>query len=135
MPNAPLPSSAPDGHPLRQALRQNISHDLAEARVVFGRARRGRKPIPGPWTRRSAPSPIGAGLNKLYPRENRWQRIADGHGAVVSVPDGLAPFRTTMRNHRGWAALRWWWTSGRSGPDAARTGRTGPNVFCIPRTG
>ena len=85
---------------------------------------------------------IGAGLNKLYPRENSnlAQRIADGHGAVVSeFPMDLPPSRTTfpMRNRivSGWSrATLVVEASGRSG--ALITARTaaeqGRDVFCIP---
>ena len=93
---------------------RNISHDLAEAgvTVISGLARgvdteahTGAMDAEGRTI-----AVIGAGLNKLYPRENRnlAQRIADGHGAVVSeFPMDLPPSRTT----------------------AAEQGR---DVFCIP---
>ena len=99
----------------------------------------------GNWTGTDAERSIavvGAGLNKLYPRENRnlAQRIADGHGAVVSeFPMDLPPSRTTfpMRNRivSGWSrATLVVEASGRSG--ALITARTaaeqGRDVFCIP---
>ena len=77
---------------------RNISHDLAEAgvTVISGLARgvdteahTGAMDAEGRTI-----AVIGAGLNKLYPRENRnlAQRIADGHGAVVSeFPMDLPP--------------------------------------------
>lgn len=93
---------------------RNISHDLAEAgvTVISGLARgvdteahTGAMDAEGRTI-----AVIGAGLNKLYPRENRnlAQRIADGHGAVVSeFPMDLSPSRTTfpMRNRivSGWS--------------------------------
>ena len=93
---------------------RNISHDLAEAgvTVISGLARgvdteahTGAMDAEGRTI-----AVIGAGLNKLYPRENRnlAQRIADGHGAVVSeFPMDLPPSRTTfpMRNRivSGWS--------------------------------
>ncbi len=125
---------------------RNISHDLAEAgvTVISGLARgvdteahTGAMDAEGRTI-----AVIGAGLNKLYPRENRnlAQRIADGHGAVVSeFPMDLPPSRTTcpMRNRivSGWSrATLVVEASGRSG--ALITARTaaeqGRDVFCIP---
>ena len=125
---------------------RNISHDLAEAgvTVISGLARgvdteahTGAMDAEGRTI-----AVIGAGLNKLYPRENRnlAQRIADGHGAVVSeFPMDLPPSRTTfpMRNRivSGWSrATLVVEASGRSG--ALITARTaaeqGREVFCIP---
>lgn len=125
---------------------RKISHDLAEAgvTVISGLAR-------GVDTEAHAGAMdaggrtiavIGAGLNRLYPRENRnlAQRIAEGHGAVVSeFPMGQPPSRTTfpMRNRivSGWSrATLVVEASERSG--ALITARTaaeqGRNVFCIP---
>lgn len=125
---------------------RNISHDLAEAgvTVISGLARgvdteahTGAMDAEGRTI-----AVIGAGLNKLYPRENRnlAQRIADGHGAVVAeFPMDLPPSRTTfpMRNRivSGWScATLVVEASGRSG--ALITARTaaeqGRDVFCIP---
>lgn len=125
---------------------RNISHDLAEAgvTVISGLARgvdteahTGAMDAEGRTI-----AVIGAGLNKLYPRENRnlAQRIADGHGAVVSeFPMDLSPSRTTfpMRNRivSGWSrATLVVEASGRSGAlIAARTAaEQGREVFCIP---
>ena len=125
---------------------KTISHDLAEtgvtvisglARGVDTEAHTGAMDAEGRTI-----AVIGAGLNKLYPRENRnlAQRIADGHGAVVSeFPMDLPPSRTTfpMRNRivSGWScATLVVEASGRSG--ALITARTaaeqGRDVFCIP---
>ncbi len=82
---------------------KTISHDLAEAgvTVISGLAR-------GVDTEAHAGAldaggrtiaVIGAGLNKLYPRENSAlaRRSADGHGAVVSeLPMDMPPSRTTF---------------------------------------
>lgn len=125
---------------------RNISHDLAEAGVtvisglahgVDTEAHTGAMDAEGRTI-----AVIGAGLNKLYPRENRnlAQRIADGHGAVVSeFPMNLPPSRTTfpMRNRivSGWSrATLVVEASGRSG--ALITARTaaeqGRDVFAFP---
>lgn len=125
---------------------RNISHDLAEAgvTVISGLARgvdteahTGAMDAEGRTI-----AVIGSGLNKLYPRENRnlAQRIADGHGAVVSeFPMDLPPSRTTfpMRNRivSGWScATLVVEASGRSG--ALITARTaaeqGRDVFAFP---
>lgn len=107
---------------------KTISHDLAEAgvTVISGLARgvdteahlgaldAGGRTI----------AVIGAGLNRLYPRENKnlARHIAEGHGAVVSeFPMDMPPSRTTfpMRNRivSGWSrATLVVEASGRSGP-------------------
>lgn len=128
---------------------RNISHDLAEAgvTVISGLARgvdteahTGAMDAEGRTI-----AVIGAGLNKLYPRENRnlAQRIADGHGAVVSeFPMDLSPSRTTfpMRNrHRERLEPRYAGGGGvrtQRGPDhGPNGGRTGPRGFLHSRTG
>ena len=99
-----------------------------------------RKPIPGPWTRRRRTiAVIGAGLNKLYPREKRnlAQRIADGHGSgSLRVPDGLAPFPhhfSHAQPHRERLELRYAGGGGvrtqRSLDHGPNGGRTGPRRF------
>lgn len=128
---------------------RNISHDLAEAgvTVISGLARgvdteahTGAMDAEGRTI-----AVIGAGLNKLYPRENRnlAQRIADGHGAVVSeFPMDLPPSRTTfpMRNrHRERLEPRYAGGGGvrtqRSLDHGPNGGRTGPRRFLHSRTG
>ena len=118
---------------------RTVSHDLAEAgvTVISGLARgvdteahTGALDAGGRTV-----AVIGAGLSKLYPWENRnlAQRIADGHGAVVSeFPMELPPSRTTfpMRNRivSGWSrATLVVEASGRSGAlITARTPRPHP---------
>lgn len=125
---------------------RTVSHDLAEAgvTVISGLARgvdteahTGALDAGGRTV-----AVIGAGLSKLYPWENRnlAQRIADGHGAVVSeFPMELPPSRTTfpMRNRivSGWSrATLVVEASGRSGAliTARTAGEQGREVFCIP---
>ena len=125
---------------------RTVSHDLAEAgvTVISGLARgvdteahTGALDAGGRTV-----AVIGAGLSKLYPWENRnlAQRIADGHGAVVSeFPMDLPPSRTTfpMRNRivSGWSrATLVVEASGRSGAliTARTAGEQGREVFCIP---
>lgn len=125
---------------------KTISHDLAEAgiTVISGLARgvdteahTGALAAHGRTI-----AVIGAGLNRLYPQENRnlAQRIADGHGAVVSeFPMDMPPSRTTfpMRNRivSGWSrATLVVEASERSGAliTARLAGEQGRDVFCIP---
>lgn len=85
---------------------------------------------------------IGAGLNKLYPEENRElaRRIEEGHGAVVSeLPMNMPPSKTTfpMRNRivSGWSqATLVVEAPARSGAliTARMAGEQGRTVFCIP---
>lgn len=85
---------------------------------------------------------IGAGLNKLYPRENRDLacRMADGRGAVVSeFPMDMPPSRTTfpMRNRivSGWScATLVVEAPARSGAliTARMAAEQGREVFCLP---
>lgn len=125
---------------------RTVSHDLAQAgvTVISGLARgvdteahTGALDAGGRTI-----AVIGAGLNRLYPQENRnlAQRIADGHGAVVSeFPMDMPPSRTTfpMRNRivSGWSrATLVVEASGRSGAliTARTAGEQGRDVFCIP---
>lgn len=128
---------------------KTISHDLAEtgvtvisglARGVDTEAHTGALDAGGRTI-----AVIGAGLNKLYPRENSGlaRRIADGHGAVVSeLPMDMPPSRTTfpMRNRivSGWSRA----TLVVEAPRAQRSphhgphgGRTGTGRFLCAGTG
>lgn len=125
---------------------KNISHDLAEngvtiisglARGIDTEAHIGAMDAGGRTI-----AVIGAGLNKLYPQENKKlaQRISDGNGAVVSeFPMELSPSRTTfpMRNRivSGWScATLVVEASVRSGAliTARMASEQGRDVFCIP---
>lgn len=125
---------------------KTISHDLAEtgvtvisglARGVDTEAHTGALDAGGRTI-----AVIGAGLNKLYPRENSGlaRRIADGHGAVVSeLPMDMPPSRTTfpMRNRivSGWSrATLVVEAPARSGAliTARMAGEQGRDVFCVP---
>lgn len=85
---------------------------------------------------------VGAGLNRLYPEENRplAHRIAEGRGAVISeFPMNMPPSRATfpMRNRivSGWGcATLVVEASARSGAliTARLASEQGKEVFCIP---